>query len=443
MLKKFVSIIVGTAMACAALGVSADISVSTTSTYNSTAPGTIRVTSYVSGAAAGDILTYLAYGKNGKIPNLSQLQGKDIVYIDQKEVQAGDIDTEKGVPFTYVTDTANIQAAVKAGGVVSGAAQIPGDGKIEGPSCQVTVNSGSPVSVPYGDKGFVKVACAISADVTAVEIDNQPLAAEKWFTAVDGIWVDAAQFEGKNEVRMTVKFGSVTAVSAQTLALGYMAADTDGVAGAEGKKSIIALGKLEGTSADYGILFGATAEAVAAHSGNFSEANGNAYPALGVGSDGKFAVKMYDYDTAGFGDGNATTAYARAYWKTGGDTYEYGEVYQVGIGGATNVTGTKLPAANEANQLSLAAEMEEAVVELPAAGQAEAPAEPEENGTDAKPADGTGNDQTAEPEPPVVTLPAEPDAGRSEAPSDAESGISTDKTGEDSEENVENNGSAQ
>lgn len=335
--KKVVSLVVGISCAAAAMGVSA-VTVSTSSTYGT--DGTINVTTEVDQVNGGDVLTYLAYDKS--VSDLETLQGSQIVYIDQQTVP----ETQTTYRFQYVTDRTDIEANVKVGGIVSDSALTPSDDVLTGPVCMVTINGGpSSVAVPYAESGFVKVAYALSGDITAISVNGVSLAEDEWFVAADGIWVAASKFTD-NAATMRITEDSTSAAAIDTLALGYLNADTyEG--DAIGRHSVIAAGQITGYSADYGILFGASEAKVEEYTKRFDQ-GGNAYPALGKGTDGKFTVKLYDFNNATTNPFTGNVAYARTYCQTK-DGYVYGDIYQVSISGGSDTKGEEVKQASQSN----------------------------------------------------------------------------------------------
>ncbi|MBE5039518.1 hypothetical protein [Ructibacterium gallinarum] len=338
MFKKVVSLVVGISCAAAAMGVSA-VTVSTSSTYGT--DGTINVKTEVGGVNGGDVLTYLAYAK--AVSDLEMLEGNQIVYIDQQTVP----EAETTYNFQYVTDQTDIEANVKVGGIVNDSAITPSDDILTGPVCMVTINGDtSSVAVPYAESGFVKVAYALSGDITAISVNGVSLAEDEWFVAADGIWVAASKFTD-NAATMTITEDSTSAAAIDTLALGYLNADTyEG--DAIGRHSVIAAGQIAGYSADYGILFGASEADVTKYTNLFDQ-GGNAYPALGKGTDGKFTVKLYDFNNATTNPFTGNVAYARTYCKTGENTYVYGSIYQVDISGGSDTKGEEVKQASQSN----------------------------------------------------------------------------------------------
>lgn len=334
MFKKFVSLAVGTACLFSMVGVSA-LEVTTSTAYQASG---IKVTTTVSGTESemiGTTLTYLAHDVEGIT------DGSSIVYVDQIVAAAA---SEK---FEYVTQYSKIGSTVKVGGRTSaGTAITPALGS------QIT---GVPVKVDGADASDVEFTVFSDDDLTATNLvqitatelnglagiaaltynGGTPVPEDTYFAGNDCIWVnygvlDSVVAGGALEITLDTTAGA----KVQTASLGYKLNDDT-----EDGPSAIAIGYVSGNVDEYGIVFSSdetiSKEALTAYE-DVAEAGGDvAFPALGKGSDGLYAVEVYNVDDfAGTLDGYV---YAAAYVKKG-DAYTIGKVFKVstsGVGGAS------------------------------------------------------------------------------------------------------------
>ncbi len=313
MLKKFISAVVGASCVLATFGVAAAPVISTTSTYDS---GEITVVTTVTNVNAGDVCTYLAYDKSITAADIDE-EG-EIIHIDQKA------STGTSVTFDYVTEYSNVGSKVLVGGVTSGGAALGASNQDaipypEGHVLDITVSvnggAGNAAQVVVGDAAdtdYVLIPAAIGgAAITKVTVNGT--ATTGYFAAQDGIWVTKGSIANNAAVAITT--GSVTITQA-TEGLGYIAEDS----------KVVAVGKVGGSFEECGIAFGASND-------SFEH-----FAALGIGSDGRFAVILKDYAEGTFAD--AETIYARAYTKSG-SSYAYGDVFSVSVGGSEDLAGSK------------------------------------------------------------------------------------------------------
>lgn len=314
MLKKLVSLVVSVSCVLAATGVSAATYTGTVSEY---AGDKIKVTSYVS-AEAGDVLTYLAYDRD--VTNLDNLNSANTVYIDQKTAA-----TTGDTTFSYTTASTHVNAIVKVGGKKTVSTDIA-DGKAEGisPSQQISVslNGGDAVlgAIPAVDDELTSMV-----PVTVTDLDGQKVTGVKvngedetnYYQNGNVIYLASTYFQNVALVTIEVASAAVEATGVDVIA-GGIVKDVE-------EEAVAAIGKVDANAAEQGFLFATSLEGVAGNTGLYS-AGGNAFPALGSGTDGLFAVKLTDF-RVGFPEfEEATGLYARAYVIVNG-VYNYSDEY--------------------------------------------------------------------------------------------------------------------
>ena len=314
MLKKIVSLAVGTACLFSMVGVSA-MTVQTTTEYRAS---DIKVTTTVEDASlSGTTLTYLAH--DGEITS-----GSNIVYVDQIIADA------TSETFEYVTQYNKIGSTVKVGGRNSAGAALGVDENAI-PGVPVYLDEATdPISATFttagAEAGLVKVQVAELTGfvVKGLATEDGVVDAESYFVGNDGIWINNTVL--KNSEWLRIDTGSDAAIG-MTVALGYSPDDLETTE--ETDPYIIAVGLAKGNVKEYGILFGASADEVAAKGEAFDPANPadtNTFRALGKGTDGMYAVQLYNF--ADFVNGS--DVYAAAYYIDSKDN--------VVIGDAINVT---------------------------------------------------------------------------------------------------------
>lgn len=320
MLKKFVSTVVGVSCAVAALGVSAESpTIQTTTTYSG-GTAKIAVTTTVTGAASGNVYTYLAYDQ--AVPTVTT--GDQIVYVDQQTA------TGTNVTFNYVTDSTDIGSNVKVGGKsAEGVAYDPVSDTIPAApgNVSVTVDSEEAVKAVVDTEAangtYVKVAYTAVNPVKSVTVNG---VAADWFAGDGVVWVKVDALKDAQSPTVVITTEAAT-IEAQTLASGYLAAGNT-EATTEDKSAVIALGQVTGSVAEYGIVF--------------STDSGFTSPqylkALGRNDAGQFAIKLVDYASILRGD----TVYAQVYYKATADgtATRIGDVYQLAVGETKDGRGT-------------------------------------------------------------------------------------------------------
>ena len=302
MLKKIVSLVVGATLVLATLGVSA-ATIGTVSVYDATQEN-ITVTTTVEGAAANDVYTYLAYKKGA---NRESLVGNDVVYADEKTSVAGE-----DVVFTYVTAAANNEAVVLVGGAGSteGAAnegEISAANPVVNRNYTVAVNGGSPVdgsiaiTSDMDDDDLIDITADVAnAVITSVTINGAPF--NTYFATNTGIKVPLGAITDDAAIVINTTVGA-TASAVYIFNGAYIENDTEDE---NGYASVIAVASVVGYAEEYGIEFSTDAD--------FTEGNVIKAEALGKGTNGMYAIKLYGYEL--YQDGilnGADVVYARAY----------------------------------------------------------------------------------------------------------------------------------
>lgn len=320
MLKKIVSLVVGATLVLATLGVAA-AEVATTTTYDR-ANGTIAVETAVTSANPGEVYTYLAYklGENGSLANL---QNNEVVYVDEKEILAG----ESGTTFAYTTAIANDQAVVLVGDPAS---DNTFDGVIE--EGRQYINYTVAVGAGEAVAGNIDVT-DLNAEIAVVEIPAEIGSAIVTDVKVDGASVDfiatnagvkiplASLVEG-SAIVVEVSEGAIqTAVT--ILDGSYIPAENAAEEDELPYSSVLALAQIEGTASEYGIWFGPQK----------NEINVFKAPALGQGSDGKYAIRIYGFDQMqeGYKIDNGVAVWAQAYAVVNGEEIKSEQVCRIGL----------------------------------------------------------------------------------------------------------------
>lgn len=314
MLKKFVSTVVGVSCAVAALGVSATSpTIQTTTTYSGSGPAKIEVTTTVTGAASGNVYTYLAYDKGvATVPTRDQ-----IVYVDQQKA------TGTNVTFNYVTDSANIESNVKVGGKsAAGEAYTPTSGTIPAApgNVSVTVNgiaaSDVTVDMTATSGTYVSISYTDANPVNGVTVDGTEV---DWFAGNGVVWVKVDALKNVTKPTVAITTAAAATVETQTLASGYMAA------AGEDDAAVIALGQVTGDVAEYGIAFSTDS--------NFTSPK--YLQALGRNNEGQFAIKW-----VGYGSELTGTVYAKVYTGVEGRRVLSEKTYEVIVGGTDDTPGS-------------------------------------------------------------------------------------------------------
>ncbi len=296
MLKKIVSLVVGATLVLATLGVAA-ADVATVSVYD--ANRNIEVVTTVSNGTAGEVYTYLAYKLNGSA-SVENLTDSEVVYVDEKAIAAG----QNSVTFEYTTAGANLGSTILVGNAGSAENTIA-----IGLDYTVSVNGAAAAKKTLdvdglADSDYVTIEADLSnAVVTGVTLNDA--AFTNYFVTNSGLYLPYSAIKDLDTVAfaITTENGAIS-TSVQILDGGFIANDTED---ANGYDSVIALAKIEGTAAEYGINFSADKD-------DFSGAI--KAKALGKGSDGLYAIKLYGYDQNESVLAGASVVYAQAYADT-------------------------------------------------------------------------------------------------------------------------------
>ena len=341
MLKKFVSLVVGVSLALATIGVAATSpTVETQSVYDASAK-VLTVVTTVTDAVDGSTYTYLAYDKD--VTTIEDLEAGDIKYVDQKVYNEAN-GTNLAFEFETATNNASklYQDIIKVGGKtaegVAYEAVTDGVGEnITGPAVTVngadaTATFGMYISADVADTDFVSIAITgLSSTVTDVTITKADTSTEKisdYIYSGSSIWMTKADILAAESIAITAETQTIRYA---TLDMGYIKEDTAG--GAEAAPAVIAVGQITGLPRTYGIVFG-TSE---------SFENAQALTAAGKAEDGKFAIKIRNFN-AFEGFAGAEEIYAKLYYTYEEESQvktEYGKTFVVDVTGET-VSGDKL-----------------------------------------------------------------------------------------------------
>ncbi len=301
MLKKIVSLVVGATLVLATLGVSA-ATIETVSVYEG---DDIAVTTTVTGVVAGEVYTYLAY-EQAEGASLENLTGTEVAYVDEKIVTAEDV-TNGGIAFTYVTAADFNGATIAFGGAGAGTK----DQAIE--PADPTVYRNYTVKLADGEAvpDQIDITNAAATDLVDIAVDGIAnviieavtvggAAIDGWFETSTGIKVPLNLIPENAEIVITAKANPYCIVGILNAA--FIAKDEDVTTNPGVYDSIIAVARIEGAAAEYGIEFSKNAD--------FSDAL--QFKALGKGTNGMYAVKVNGFDTKVELAG-AEVVYARAY----------------------------------------------------------------------------------------------------------------------------------
>ncbi len=324
MLKKIVSLVVGATLVLATLGVAA-ANVATTSVYDAV-NGKIAVETTVTDANAGEVYTYLAY-KLGNGGSLENLQNSEVVYVDEKVIATGETSTT----FAYTTDIANDAAVVVLGNPTTDAT-IPGGVIEEGRTIwNYTIAVGEGVAAPaeldvtdLEETAIVDIPAAVgSSIVTGVKVDGE---AVDFIATNAGVKVSLEDLSDGAAIVVEISTGvqqTVVSILDGSYIPAGNAATEDTEVGVGQYSSVLALAQIEGAADVYGIEFGPNKD-------NYVFAA----KALGQGSDGLYAIRIY-----GFEDENneiqiatpGVAVFARAYAEVDGQTIYSDEICRIGL----------------------------------------------------------------------------------------------------------------
>lgn len=319
MLKKIVSLVVGATLVLATLGVAA-ADVATTSTYD-VANGKIAVETKVTNATAGEVYTYLAY-KLGNGGSLENLQNNEVVYVDEKVIATGETETT----FGYTTDIANDAAVIVLGNPTTDAT-IDGGIIEEGRTIwNYTVAVGEGAAAPaeldvtdLEETAIVDIPAAVgSSIVTGVKVNGE---AVDFIATNAGVKVSLADLSDGAAIVVEVSTGAVETV-VTILDGSYIPAENAAAEDGLNYSSVLALAQIVGASDNYGIEFGPNKDKYVF-----------AAKALGQGSDGLYAIRIYGFEEQQENriDTPGVAVFARAYAEVDGQTIYSNEICRIGL----------------------------------------------------------------------------------------------------------------
>ncbi|MBR5152411.1 MAG: hypothetical protein IKW60_02665 [Clostridia bacterium] len=288
MLKRFVSSLVGVACLVSMTGAFAANYTGTTTEYD--VSGKIRVKSSVSGVQ-DEVVTYLVHDADATV---ATLQDNQVVYVDQYEF----VETTT-YTFNYLTDSDDITATVLLGGDVTGTKQ-------DTVGAKVIVNGADKyIADVEGSAGYVLVPYTAVGDVvTAVTLNSNVLDAKEgdWFAGANGLYITGLKLDGTDVI--TYSTGETVSASVATLDAAYLSADQ--AADEQTTASVLAVGKVTGDVAEFGIVINYVDEN--------DEKKSVSLKALGKNEAGNYAVRVYTDDFKG-----KTGVTVQAYYKTTAD----------------------------------------------------------------------------------------------------------------------------
>lgn len=324
MLKRVVSSVVSVACLLSATGAFAATNYEATKTeYYSN--DRIKVTSTISGAS-GDTATYLVYDKS--VTDVSGITGTNIVYVDQYEFDG--TETDGKWTFSYVTANSDIGATIKVGNGATSDTTAPT--AIPGISYPITVKCENSEWTTTGttdadETGWVKIPFGTTQSlVKSVSLNGETLEESSWFTGANALWIKETLDATSNEFAVEVQeAASNVKMNGMTYIAGEATKNPDGYT----EPSIVAVATVTGSSDNVGIIltqdtskissFVATWNGENDTSATNTENQIGAFPALGVNSQGQFAIRIYDANT--FTPGSVW--YAVAYYNTENSTISW------------------------------------------------------------------------------------------------------------------------
>ncbi len=282
-----------------AISASAEVGVRTTTTYYGEGQTKVSVTAQVTGAGAGNEVTYYVY------------DGSNPLYVNQDTA-----DNTGAVTFNYVTDAANLKSDVKIG--QTGATEAK-PSTVNG--FTVTLDTAS-VKIPTEE-----TTCSIAYElddtkkITSVEADGATVSA---FEHADGKLAVTFSAKLTSDVTLTVNtelkeniVSSGSVVDAAAIVSDGTADEVEGTAGdvaaAKGNRKISVLARVEGTD-DCGIIFSATpidTDATALP-------GTGVYAAKGKAQSGHFAVQLIDSSDNGAWIAADTEYHVAVYYRVNG-----------------------------------------------------------------------------------------------------------------------------
>lgn len=318
MLKRVVSSVVSVACLLSATGAFAATNYEATKTEYY-ADNQIKVTSTISGAS-GDTATYLVYDKS--VTDVSGITGTNIVYVDQYKFDG--TETDDKWTFSYVTANSDIGATIKVGNGATSDTTAPA--AIPGISYPVTVKCETDTWVTTGttdadEDGWVKIPFSTTQSlVKSVTLNDSALDENSWFTGADALWINATlNTTSNNTVAVDVQ---EAASDVKMDGMTYIAGETTGNPDGYTEPSIVAVATVTGSTDNVGIILTQDISKISNFINSWDGKNDisktestdkiGAFPALGVNSQGQFAIRIYDADT--FTPGS--TWYAVAYIKS-------------------------------------------------------------------------------------------------------------------------------
>ena len=303
MLKRVVSLIVGVCCLLTMTGAFAAMTYTGTTTeyVEGTNNEKIQVTSYVTGAA-GDVATYLVYGNEVGEDTLAN-DGSNIVYVDQYKFASAGTWT-----ISYQTASTNVGADIKLASTITPegipATELPAAAV----PVSITVTDGTTtyntlIAQPTAQYGWYEIPYATTAGiVSAVEVDDVAVAAGKWMTGVNALYLAGdVVIEDDSVIKITLATGSATA---SHKSMTWLAADKASDAEGEGLESIVMVGNVTGGNIqEFGVLLASSLEDLDAFistlntawtAGQTTGTNAQKLPALGMGDEGDFGIRVYD-----------------------------------------------------------------------------------------------------------------------------------------------------
>ena len=310
MLKRVVGLGIGLSMLLS-MSAFAAVTSSTTTTYSTDSK--ISVTTTVSGADAGDKITYLVHKKGA---TLTDLQDSQIVYIDQVTVGAS------APSFTYKTETTNIGSTVLVGGssITSPQTGVTVPGYVNVKSADGSVLATGDIKTESTDvagSSLVKVTLSNSLNISSITKINGNSADDAlcFVGGPDVLWVNKALLatDTATDIVVSISDSSVR----DLLGLNKTTYTEDG----ENLVAVSAFGQVVGPAAEYGIVFSTgeisdTMVPTEVDDSTDLSSGAVAFPALGKNGAGQFVVQLADNNLKG------KTLHARAYTKDG-NTYTY------------------------------------------------------------------------------------------------------------------------
>ncbi|MBE7052759.1 MAG: hypothetical protein E7391_00595 [Ruminococcaceae bacterium] len=332
--KKVIAVAAVTAMLCAScISASAATYTSTTTYYNGV--DKIQVTTNVSGLAANDEVTYLAYAGEGDFNPATST----IVYVNQYTVGSEETAAKT---FSYVTDSANVGSSIMMAKADSnfenGAVINPAENDtdtIDGAAVtfNVSVDGAAAVATQVeAAKGNVQVSIPVTLtgkEVVAVVIDNS-IAATEVIVTENSIKVPMNITKTSYDIAVTTKDADV-AIAAPTFVAGAKEFNKEVTVADETVTGTVytVIADATYTPVEYEVgvafadeaLFTKDATGTAIGGATYYASIGNAR-----GSDGKYAIVIVDEENQSEGK-----VYYATYMKDAEGNYTYGSIGSIDL----------------------------------------------------------------------------------------------------------------